>query len=664
MTSYNLSRSVQNLLDEHQFSPASFTVKLYPDYWTLNNGSKCLYTHQIASLLDDIRAQRIPVDFLELFDTAKLPFYDELQDFRPQRVTDPLLEEPQRSRVVLTPNPESLWADICLLNQKAGNTWTDHEALEVEARILLATSPPLCLDPDPHLVRVANNVLRASGPTTPLPLKRKAAVMEQEDDETEKARRAKLAQFMNPKFTRPAYLASQISFRLWDAAARFRISKSQSNAPTTSQATQAALPYTGVAPPGTQAAMPYPPSVAPVPVIIPTAIAVPQAPATPVPPAALTQASQEPSKANAKHDVIRSPSVARASATPAQSTVPLPIPPHLQPHYPQQANLQAAPRPSQSPHTPPNTAAANSPSNAGTRPSSAAPHPAQPSHGQHQPVQGQAPVATTQPVHTAGTFQPPVTAVNFASQAAAGKKRTQPNVTANGTPASNYPQAGQTAQHPTQPPAMPYSMYYQMQAYQNAAAQQRMNQAPGPSASPVAGNSTAAGQANAPARNSPMPANQRLTTQSPMPPNAQQQAAHGPQQTNYNYAALQNQYNAAAAAAAHLRPVAHGHPSHPQMLPQQMAGGAQAAASTGAQQQHGVPHDQAQAAQILAQYPHMYMNHAHVGVNMQPGRVLAGYWPGIGRGAPIPNAQHQMPAMTNHPQQMPLGANKAAQGGS
>ena len=31
------------------------------------------------SLLDDIRAHRIPVDFLELFDSAKVPFYDGTQ---------------------------------------------------------------------------------------------------------------------------------------------------------------------------------------------------------------------------------------------------------------------------------------------------------------------------------------------------------------------------------------------------------------------------------------------------------------------------------------------------------------------------------------------------------------------------------------------------------
>ena len=38
------------------------------------------YPHVILiatqSLLDDVREQRIPSDFLELFDAAKLPFYD------------------------------------------------------------------------------------------------------------------------------------------------------------------------------------------------------------------------------------------------------------------------------------------------------------------------------------------------------------------------------------------------------------------------------------------------------------------------------------------------------------------------------------------------------------------------------------------------------------
>ncbi|KAH9943857.1 Spt20 family-domain-containing protein [Amylocystis lapponica] len=186
MAGYNLTRTIEELLRQHEHSPPSFTVRLYPDYWTLNNGSKFLYNNQIASLLDDIRAQRIPVDFLELFDEAKLPFYDgcmivELLDYRPVKVSDPMLEVPDKTRVVLTPNGETLWADICLLNKKAGGTWSDRDAMEVEARLLLATTPPLCLDPNPHLTRMVNSTLRIS--VLPLLyLQRKAAVMVLEEE--------------------------------------------------------------------------------------------------------------------------------------------------------------------------------------------------------------------------------------------------------------------------------------------------------------------------------------------------------------------------------------------------------------------------------------------------------------------------------------------------
>lgn len=92
MASYNGARFVQEVLDAHESSPPSFTVYLHPDYWTLNGGSKFLYNNQMAvsalfsqtnecltplqSLLDDIRAQKIPTDFLELFDAARLPFYE------------------------------------------------------------------------------------------------------------------------------------------------------------------------------------------------------------------------------------------------------------------------------------------------------------------------------------------------------------------------------------------------------------------------------------------------------------------------------------------------------------------------------------------------------------------------------------------------------------
>ncbi|KAF8330505.1 Spt20 family-domain-containing protein [Amanita rubescens] len=212
MAGHNKSRFVQDLLQRTEGKPPSFTVNLYPDYWSLNNGARFHYHIPMASLLDDIRAQRIPVDFLEIFDSARVPFYDgcmivQILDYRPQNHKDPVLERAEQTRVVLHPSSESLWADICSLNQRYGTKWTDMDALEVEARVLLATSSPLCLDPDPHLTRMTNHIMRATVLPIPAPLKRKAAAMEHEDDENDKARKIKIMQHMatRPNRTTPRY---------------------------------------------------------------------------------------------------------------------------------------------------------------------------------------------------------------------------------------------------------------------------------------------------------------------------------------------------------------------------------------------------------------------------------------------------------------------------
>ncbi|KAG6334563.1 hypothetical protein ID866_4518, partial [Astraeus odoratus] len=215
MTGYNITRSAEELLDEYESSPPSFSIHLYPDHWTLNNGPKFRYNNPVASFLDDVRAHRIPVDFLELFDSARVPFYDgcmvvELLDYRPKKAKDPPLEKPERSRVTLHPTEETLWADLCLLDQRSGSKFTDLDALELEARILLHTSPPLCLDPDPHLTRIANHTLRVSTPTIPTSLKRKAAAVTAEEDESDKARRGKIMHFMNPRLNRPHSPSSRI----------------------------------------------------------------------------------------------------------------------------------------------------------------------------------------------------------------------------------------------------------------------------------------------------------------------------------------------------------------------------------------------------------------------------------------------------------------------
>jgi transcription factor SPT20 len=71
----------------------------------------------------------------------------ELLDYRPQKSKEPALEKPERTCVVLHPDSATLWADICLLNQKAGNQWTDQDTLEIEARLLVSFKRHEFLDP-------------------------------------------------------------------------------------------------------------------------------------------------------------------------------------------------------------------------------------------------------------------------------------------------------------------------------------------------------------------------------------------------------------------------------------------------------------------------------------------------------------------------------------
>lgn len=63
----------------------------------------------------------------------------ELLDYRPEKRRDGPLTTPSKTRTVLHPDSETLFADVCALNRKSGGTWTDHEALEVEAKLLVSS---------------------------------------------------------------------------------------------------------------------------------------------------------------------------------------------------------------------------------------------------------------------------------------------------------------------------------------------------------------------------------------------------------------------------------------------------------------------------------------------------------------------------------------------
>ncbi|CBQ68608.1 conserved hypothetical protein [Sporisorium reilianum SRZ2] len=109
-------------------------------------------------------------------------------------------------RIVLHPTSETLWADIKMLDDMAGAMWSDQEALEVEAKILALTAPPLCLTPDPQATRIANLMLSSTAlpsaynPSHDSPYrsakKRGANSIEMEKEEANRQRRDKIMRLM------------------------------------------------------------------------------------------------------------------------------------------------------------------------------------------------------------------------------------------------------------------------------------------------------------------------------------------------------------------------------------------------------------------------------------------------------------------------------------
>lgn len=63
----------------------------------------------------------------------------EIRDYRPDDQPDVFALH----RVLLQPNGETMYADICRMTQKSGSVWADQQALEVEARILVRRSSRL-----------------------------------------------------------------------------------------------------------------------------------------------------------------------------------------------------------------------------------------------------------------------------------------------------------------------------------------------------------------------------------------------------------------------------------------------------------------------------------------------------------------------------------------
>ncbi|KAG8812228.1 Transcription factor spt20 [Serendipita sp. 399] len=192
--------------------PPSFVVHLLEKEWSIRTGRapasptarKFSYSDPISSLLDDIQARRIPPEFTDIFKQLNVTFFEgcllvEMHDARPTKsgsnksVESP---EPRIDTYVLRPTPESLWADIRnVVDSQKG--WGDKEALELEARVVLATAPSLCLDPSPSVNRTANIIVRSGAYPTKTSFKRRQS--DDTEDDVENIKRQKMMQLMSPR---------------------------------------------------------------------------------------------------------------------------------------------------------------------------------------------------------------------------------------------------------------------------------------------------------------------------------------------------------------------------------------------------------------------------------------------------------------------------------
>jgi hypothetical protein len=110
--------------------------------------------------------------------------------------TEKKSKNPKVYRVALHPTEESVWTDICMLNEQLGIEWSDDRALELESRILLATAPPLCLEPSFHVSRVTNAIHYIKSTHRP-PAKRKWNFSEMEEEAAAQAENEKLMLMMD-----------------------------------------------------------------------------------------------------------------------------------------------------------------------------------------------------------------------------------------------------------------------------------------------------------------------------------------------------------------------------------------------------------------------------------------------------------------------------------
>ncbi|KAI8582013.1 hypothetical protein K450DRAFT_230399 [Umbelopsis ramanniana AG] len=160
----------------------SLKIHLYSTYFKFeNNGAFFSYKSQFKEFLKYVKERRLPPDLTDVFDSAGCTFHNgviviEVVDHRKPRVDsnateatkentdanegEPVFDPntPTVKRIEMKPDAQSIWNDICLLNEESNINMTESEALDVESKLLLLNEEPLCLDPSFQVTRVANAI--------------------------------------------------------------------------------------------------------------------------------------------------------------------------------------------------------------------------------------------------------------------------------------------------------------------------------------------------------------------------------------------------------------------------------------------------------------------------------------------------------------------------
>ncbi|KAI8595934.1 Spt20 family-domain-containing protein, partial [Dissophora ornata] len=193
-----------DLLQKYKRSPASFIIHLYETHFKFENQDGVfLFNSPMKIFLKSIQEKRLPPGLLDIIKSAQCPYYEgcliaEVVDHRKKKESDVTTTK----RIILSPTQETLWADLSLLHEESGESWTSDMMLDFESKILIATEAPLCLDPSPMVTVLSNEICyHQTSATQRTRKRRKWNSLEREQEAARKAEEDKLMSMMDEKST-------------------------------------------------------------------------------------------------------------------------------------------------------------------------------------------------------------------------------------------------------------------------------------------------------------------------------------------------------------------------------------------------------------------------------------------------------------------------------